>query len=63
MNKLCSLGIKSLDSLHISCAIEQNCNYFLTVDKGILKKANTIEGIKVLSPIEFLVEMEERKND
>lgn len=63
MNKLCTFGFKSMDSLHISCAIEQNCNYFLTVDKGILKKAKYINGIEVLSPIEFIIEMEERNND
>ncbi|MDA3940341.1 MAG: PIN domain protein [Spirochaetia bacterium] len=59
MNKLCTLGIKTLDSLHISCSIEQNCSYFLTVDKGILKKAQYIKEIKILSPIEFIIEMEE----
>ena len=63
MNKLCTLGIKTLDSLHISCSIEQNCSYFLTVDKGILKKAQYIKEIKVLSPIEFIIEMEEYNND
>ncbi len=63
MNKLCASGIKPLDSLHISCSIEQNCNYFLTVDKGILKKADRIKEIKVLSPIEFIIEMEERNDD
>ena len=63
MDKLCILGIKSLDSLHISCAIEQNCNYFLTVDKGILKKAKYIKEIKVLTPIEFIIEMEEKNDD
>ena len=63
MNKLCTLGIKSLDSLHISCSIEQNCDYFLTVDKGILKKAGKIEEINVLSPIDFIIEMEGREND
>ena len=63
MNKLYTLGIKSLDSLHISCSIEQNCNYFLTVDKGILKKANSVKDIKILSPIEFIIEMEDRNND
>lgn len=63
MNKLCTSGIKSLDALHISCSIEQNCKYFLTVDKGILKKADNIREIRVLSPIEFIIEMEERNND
>ncbi len=63
MNKLCILGIKPLDSLHISCSIELNCSYFLTVDKGILKKSDKIKEIKVLSPIEFIIEMEERNDD
>lgn len=43
MNKLRTLGIKTLDSLHISCSIEQNCSYFLTVDKGTLKKPNILK--------------------
>lgn len=59
MEKICAYGIKSLDALHISCAINQNCIYFLTVDKGILKKAGNIKEIKILSPIDFLIEMEE----
>lgn len=54
MRELESKGLKSLDALHISCAISGNCSYFITVDKGIVKKQNVIEGIKVINPIDFL---------
>ena len=53
-------GVKSADALHISCAIEAKCDYFITVDKGILKKRNLIEGIKIRNPIDFMDEQEEK---
>jgi len=45
MDELVSVGLKPLDALHIACAIELKCDYFLTVDKGILKKAAEISKI------------------
>jgi hypothetical protein len=45
-----------LDALHIACAVELNCDYFLTVDKGILKKAATITDVSILNPIDFVIE-------
>ena len=39
----------NLDALHIACAEALNCEYFLTVDKGILRKAKAISGIDILS--------------
>jgi len=45
-------GIKSKDALHIACAINQKCDYFLTTDRGILKK--NISEINVVDPIEFI---------
>jgi hypothetical protein len=32
------------------------CTYFLTVDKGILKKAHLIAGIRVVNPLDFVIE-------
>jgi hypothetical protein len=49
-------GIKELDALHIACAIEANCDYFITVDKGLLNK--TVDGIRIINPIIFVLEME-----
>lgn len=54
MRNLESKGLKSLDALHISCAIAGECAYFITVDKGILDKQDRIQGIKVINPIDFL---------
>ncbi len=49
-------GFKSTDALHISCAIEAKCDYFITVDKGILKKRDFIKEIRIRNPIEFIEE-------
>jgi predicted nucleic acid-binding protein len=45
----------NLDALHIACAEALNCEYFLTVDKGILRKAKAISGIGILSPVDFVI--------
>lgn len=45
-------GIK--DSLHIASAIQGSAKYFITVDKGILKKKDLVKEIKILSPISFI---------
>ena len=56
MEKLVAIGIKPKDALHIACAKELDCQYFLTVDKGILRKAQRIAQIQILNPIDFVVE-------
>lgn len=64
MNKFITLGLKPLDSLHISCAIELKCDYFLTVDKGILKRSGKIsKSIAILSPIDLILKLENENND
>lgn len=55
MNSIMLAGIKALDALHISCAIASGCDYFLTVDKGILKKAGLVKDICIVSPIEYIM--------
>jgi predicted nucleic acid-binding protein len=52
-NKIIKCGIKSKDALHISCATEAECDYFITTDDGILKKYK-IGDINVCSPVEFI---------
>ena len=54
-------GLKAKDALHIACATESQCDYFLTTDIGILKK--NIECVKVVNPIEFIIETESEHND
>jgi len=63
MNELILSGLKPLDALHISCAIDGECNYFLTVDRGILKKSYVTKKILIMSPIDFINEAEELSND
>ena len=51
--KIKALGIKNKDAIHLACAIEAECDYFITTDDGILKRYAE-KDIKVCSPIEFL---------
>jgi predicted nucleic acid-binding protein len=45
-------GVKKKDALHIACAIEGKCDYFLTTDKKLLRM--TFDEIIITSPIDFL---------
>jgi len=54
---LVELGLKSLDALHVACAVHARADYFLTTDDGIIKKAALIKGIRVADPIAFIKEV------
>ncbi|MBS1249176.1 MAG: hypothetical protein MAG431_00749 [Chloroflexi bacterium] len=56
MQEIVSVGIKPLDALHVACAMELECQYFLTVDKGVLNRAQAITGIQIVNPIDFVIE-------
>jgi len=56
--ELFTLKIKHKDALHIACAIEAKCDYFLTTDIFILKKAHLINQIQIINPINFISELE-----
>jgi predicted nucleic acid-binding protein len=58
MNELTAIALKPLDALHIACAISLQCQYFLTVDKGILKRVTEYSGIKIMNPVTFIIEWE-----
>ena len=45
-------NIKPKDSLHLACAIEAECNYFITTDDRILNKS--VEKIVIIDPIDFV---------
>ena len=53
------MGIKSKDSIHLACAISMRCEYFLTTDDEVIKKASGIKEIKVTDPISFIKEVTE----
>jgi hypothetical protein len=55
--------IKPKDSLNISCAIESECEYFITTDIPLLKKKSLFYEIKIINPIDFVREMEEANGD
>ena len=53
-NNFAKQGLKAKDALHIACAVEMKCEYFLTTDDLIQKRARETNEMKVLNPIEFI---------
>jgi predicted nucleic acid-binding protein len=53
-------GFKPKDALHVACAIQAQCNYFLTTDKGILSKS--LGQIKLINPLDFIRIVEENES-
>ena len=53
-------GFGKKDALHIASAVKGNCDYFITVDKGIIKKKNKIPDISICNPIDFISILEEK---
>ena len=51
-DNLMTRGIKLYDALHVACACVGGCDYFLTVDHGLLNKG--ISEIRVCNPIDFV---------
>jgi len=54
-------GIRPRDALHIACAIESGCEYFITTDKPLLRY--TLGGVIVCNPIRFLDYYEEENDE
>ena len=49
-------GVKFVDACHVACAIFAECDYVVSTDYRLLKYKT--EEIKLLNPIDFLLEME-----
>ena len=45
-------NIKAKDSLHLACALEAKCNFFITTDDKILNKH--VEEIIIIDPVGFI---------
>ena len=60
-NKTKQAGIRANDALHIACAIESKCEYFITTDVGLTNK--NVEGIQIINPIDFVRRMEEQNEN
>jgi len=49
-------GVKTADALHLACADAADCDWFLTVDRGILKKIKTVGTMRVANPLTYIQE-------
>ncbi len=56
-SEIMKTGIKFKDACHVASAIYSQCGYFISTDMRLLKYRTN--EIKMLTPIEFLAEMEE----
>ncbi len=56
-DQLMQIGLRTKDALHIACAIEAGCEYFLTTDDKILNKSSLINKITITDPINFIREV------
>jgi predicted nucleic acid-binding protein len=48
--------MKSKDAVHLACAIFLECDYFLTTDDHLIKKATGLMEIRVADPVTFIRE-------
>lgn len=51
---LTECALKAKDALHIACAIEAECEYFITTDDTILNKNSKIKSIEIVNPVDML---------
>jgi predicted nucleic acid-binding protein len=51
---LVTRGLRSKDALHVACAIEAGCEYFLTTDDALLKKLSLHPQIIAADPTAFV---------
>ncbi|MCR4738807.1 MAG: PIN domain-containing protein [Lachnospiraceae bacterium] len=49
-------GIKTFDALHIACAVNAGCDYFLSTDRKLLN--HKVDGISIVDPVKFISEQE-----
>jgi len=60
-SKIIEKGIRANDALHIACAIESRCEYFITTDTGLINKK--LDEIQLINPIDFVRKMEEQNEN
>lgn len=56
-----SRGLRGKDALHIACALETGCEYFLTTDDQVIKMMGDCDSIFVMNPTTFVTTMEQYK--
>jgi len=50
--KIMQTGIKYMDAAHVACSIIAGCDYFITVDKRLLKYKS--DRISLINPVDFI---------
>ena len=56
--QLSQAGIKPIDALHVACAEATTSNYFITCDKRLINRCQTL-SIQALNPVYFILEIED----
>ena len=51
-----ALGVKVSDAIHLASAVSADCDWFFTVDDGILKKVDRVGKMRVANPLEYIQE-------
>jgi predicted nucleic acid-binding protein len=54
---IASHGLFAKDALHVACAIAADCEFFLTTDDWLAKKARGLSRTLVLNPTQFIIEV------
>ncbi len=61
VRQIMATGVKEKDAAHIACAIYAKSDYFITTDDRLLKY--TSDQVKILTPGEFIREIEVKANE
>lgn len=51
---LVARGLRSKDALHVACAVEAGCDYFVTTDDSLLRKLSGYTPILAVDPTAFV---------
>ena len=51
-------GVKRMDALHLASAEAAGCDWFLTTDKGILRRIAVVGKMRIANPVDFEIEEE-----
>jgi predicted nucleic acid-binding protein len=61
-DKLERLGVKNMDAVHLACAEICECDFFVTCDDKLIKKANVLNmTLDVCNPIHFIQKVAENE--
>ena len=61
--ELVRVSIKPMDALHVASAIKAGAVWFLTTDKGLLRKLKNDQRIQVADPVDFIRATLEGRNE